>query len=394
MSPLDWFKKQKPMLSMQSMGGGAAGLMISGAPPAIDASGGTKTTPGDGYVYHQFLSGGTFAVNSAGKGSDGIIDLCLVGGGGGGSLDGGGGGGGGGFRITTVDIAGYGAGNYPISVGNGGAGQPVGTPGPTRPPASDGDSSAFAIPASISPSPISIICGGGGGAGPIAPPTNNGRPGQPSPFPTASPPHPNATVYPGSGGGGRKGATTGGLGASSPSNSPKAFNSGSGGKGFGNFGGGGGGAAGDGGPSPATNTSADAKQGAQLPWALPTWGWGQLNPAGLSGASPTSPDPTRPAGPGGQLPWGYGWFAGGGGGGGSIPGTSDGGYGYAGGGAGSRENSPYGGPPGTGSDGFGFWAAPGTGSGGGGAGGSGHPSVPGSAGRGAPGAIMIRYPVG
>ena len=29
MSPLDWFKKQKPMLSMQSMGGGAAGYMIS-----------------------------------------------------------------------------------------------------------------------------------------------------------------------------------------------------------------------------------------------------------------------------------------------------------------------------------------------------------------------------
>ena len=40
MSPLDWFKKERPMLSMQSFGGGAAGLMISGAPPAIDASGG------------------------------------------------------------------------------------------------------------------------------------------------------------------------------------------------------------------------------------------------------------------------------------------------------------------------------------------------------------------
>ena len=33
MSPLDWFKKQKPMLSMQSMGGGAAGLMISSGLP-------------------------------------------------------------------------------------------------------------------------------------------------------------------------------------------------------------------------------------------------------------------------------------------------------------------------------------------------------------------------
>jgi len=169
MSPLDWFKKQKPMLSMQSLGGGAAGYMISGAPPAIDASGGTKTTPGDGYVYHEFLGGATFAVASAGKGSDGVIDVCVVGGGGGGSLDNGGGGGAGGFRITTVDIASYGDGNYPVSVGGGGAGQPSTGPSPTRPPASDGDPSSFNIPASISPSPISITCGGGGGAGPVSP---------------------------------------------------------------------------------------------------------------------------------------------------------------------------------------------------------------------------------
>ena len=40
---------------MQSMGGGAAGLMISGGSP-IGATGGTKSTPGDGYVYHQFYA--------------------------------------------------------------------------------------------------------------------------------------------------------------------------------------------------------------------------------------------------------------------------------------------------------------------------------------------------
>ena len=64
MSPLDWFKKEKPMLSMQSMGGGAAGLMISGGPPAIDATGGTKTESG-GYFYHIFTSSGAFVVNNA-----------------------------------------------------------------------------------------------------------------------------------------------------------------------------------------------------------------------------------------------------------------------------------------------------------------------------------------
>ena len=380
------------MLSMQSFGGGAAGLMISGAPPAIDATGGTKTTPGDGYVYHEFLGGATFAVNSGGKGPDGVIDVCIVGGGGGGSLDNGGGGGAGGFRITTVDIASYGPGNYPVSVGGGGPGQPTGTPSPTRPPASPGSSSSFNIPASISPSPISITCGGGGGAGPIAPtpgPPDGqqgvGRPGLPYPFPTNSPPHPNAIVFPGSGGGARQQGPAAGEGAGSP------FNSSPGTRGSGGSGGGGGGAG-----ETSFNTDsggATGGTGKQLPWALPTWGWGENNSAGRSGQAPTSPQPTRPAGPGGELPWGYGWFAGGGGGGREEPGQIRG-AGRAGSGDGSYDNMIWGGPPNTGSDGFGGWAAPGTGSGGGGSGDDGQPTVPGASGVGAPGAVMIRYPVG
>ena len=396
MSPLDWFKKERPMLSMQSFGGGAAGLMISGAPPAIDASGGVKTTPGDGYVYHIFGTGGpsTFAVAAAGKGPDGVIDLCVVGGGGGGSLDNGGGGGAGGFRITTVDIASYGDGNYPITLGGGGPGQPTGTPGPTRPPAVPGDPSSFNIPASISPSPISITCGGGGGAGPISPtpsPTQTqsvGRPGLPYPFPTNSPPHPNSIVFPGSGGGARQQGPSAGDGAGAP------FNSSPGTRGSSGSGGGGGGA-GETGFSP-TSGGAAGGQGKQLPWALPTWGWGENNDAGLSGQAPTSPTPNRPAGPGGQLPWGYGWFAGGGGGGRETPGgpTSYWGLGKAGGGNGNTDGGTYGGPPSTGSDGFGYWAAPNTGSGGGGAGNSGSPTVPGAAGKGGSGVVMLRYPVG
>jgi len=395
MSPLDWFKKQRPLLSMQSFGGGAAGLMISGAPPAIDATGGTKTTPGDGYVYHIFGLGGpgAFVVAASGKGPDGIIDLCVVGGGGGGSLNNGGGGGSGGFRITTVDIASYGPGSYPCPLGGGGAGQPSYGNTPTRPPATPGDSSSFNIPASISPSPISIVAGGGGAGGPVSPTPSppsgaesQGTPGLPFPFPTNSPPHPNAIVFPGSGGGARQQGPEAGDGAGAP------FNSSPGTRGSGGSGGGGGGA----GETSFNTDSGGATGGAgkQLPWALPTWGWGETNSAGRSGQAPSSPNPTRPAGPGGELPWGYGWFAGGGGGGRETPGQIRG-QGMAGAGDGSYANMIWGGPPQTGGDGFGGWAAPNTGSGGGGTGPSGtiSPRVIGG-GSGAPGVVMLRYPAG
>ena len=37
-----------------------------GRAPNISATGGTKTTPGDGYVYHAFTSSGSFQVASGG----------------------------------------------------------------------------------------------------------------------------------------------------------------------------------------------------------------------------------------------------------------------------------------------------------------------------------------
>ena len=73
-----WFKKEKPFLSLQSMGGGAAGLMISaGTPEPIEATGGTKSTPGDGYIYHVFTSSGSLSVTQ-GKGSE--YNFLVVGG--------------------------------------------------------------------------------------------------------------------------------------------------------------------------------------------------------------------------------------------------------------------------------------------------------------------------
>ena len=100
----DFFKKEKPLQGWTGFGGGATSIrMGGGVSPYIEATGGVKSTPGDGYVYHEFtVNGGApyvFTVENAGAGPDAIIDLCVVGGGGGAGNDRGGGGGAGGFRI-------------------------------------------------------------------------------------------------------------------------------------------------------------------------------------------------------------------------------------------------------------------------------------------------------
>ena len=79
-----WYKKEKPLLGLLGSGGGLA--QGGAAPPVIDASGGTKATPGDGYTYHVFTSSGSFVVAS---GTDNM-DILMVGGGGGGGFDRGG----------------------------------------------------------------------------------------------------------------------------------------------------------------------------------------------------------------------------------------------------------------------------------------------------------------
>tara|TARA_B100000965_G_scaffold305599_1_gene264496 strand:- start:296 stop:1318 length:1023 start_codon:yes stop_codon:yes gene_type:complete len=333
-------------------------LGVGGAPPAIEATGGTKSTPGDGYVYH-FITGGTFAVTSAGNGPDGIIDICLVGGGGGAGADLGGGGGGGGFRITTVDIATLGAGNYPCSVGSGGPSGGSSGPNPSRPRAQNGDPSYF----TLTPTTKIEVGGGGGGGGmngaggdPVVPDYEWGYVGVPYPHPTASTPHPNTTVYPGSGGGAKAQRGPGGAGAGSNFNSSPGQQ----GRNYEDAGlkrGGGGGGAGETGFSP-TSTGGQGGAGKQLPWALPTWGWGQNDDS--------------------NTPGGYGWFAGGGGG-GSDPAEfcPNDRSGKAGGGRGGCPTTPYGS------------GAARTGSGGGARGNSSA-----GAGTGGSGVIMIRYPAG
>ncbi len=86
--------------------------------PEITATGGTKSTPGDGYIYHKFTSPGNFVV-SAGEGAK--YNMLVVGAGGGGGDDRGGGGGAGAVYDGTNLSMGPAA-TYPVVIGSGGAG--------------------------------------------------------------------------------------------------------------------------------------------------------------------------------------------------------------------------------------------------------------------------------
>ena len=54
-----WHKKEKPLMGLLGSGGGAQGTASS----PIDATGGTKATPGDGYIYHLFNSPANFVIS-------------------------------------------------------------------------------------------------------------------------------------------------------------------------------------------------------------------------------------------------------------------------------------------------------------------------------------------
>ena len=103
------------------------------------ASGGTITTPGDGFKYHTFTTSGSLTVT---EGQRDVLVFIVGGGGGGGGYVGGGGGGGGGVREESITLQ---IGSYTVTVGGGGAG--------ANGAGSAGSSSAF----------DSYTCGGGGG---------------------------------------------------------------------------------------------------------------------------------------------------------------------------------------------------------------------------------------
>jgi hypothetical protein len=185
-------------------------------------TGGTVVDAGDGYVYHIFISDGTFTVTSPPTIIDSVEYLIVAGGGGAGpQLLGGGGGGGGGYVFGSVSVNNS-PGAYTITVGAGGPSSP-GTPSPPR---NGSPSTAFGLTAA-----------GGGGGSSYGPPTiiSLGSPG-------------------GSGGGGFGGGSTptgGGTGDTPPTIPRQGYSGGSGGPATGGSGGGGGaGGIGNGGSAP------------------------------------------------------------------------------------------------------------------------------------------------
>ena len=273
------------------------GTDASGAAPVpvFSATGGTITTPGNGYKYHTFTSPGTFDVNGTG-----LIEILVVGGGGGTGVGYAAGGGGGGVSIHRAYSIGPGL--YSASVGaESGTG------------ATSGNPSSFSNITSL---------GGGFGAGPAGGgPGGSGGGGQESTYPAGSglqpsqnaplTPNPNFSQYGNPGGNGQ---TTGLFAA-----------------------GGGGGAGGAGGISPGPGPGGIGGSGIAVPGF-------EYNLVGISPVIPIANSPTNNhygAGGGG---WGYGpqpYPTGGGGRGGTpSPIPSQYGVNYLGGGAGHDLYTP------------------------------------------------------
>lgn len=150
-----------------------------GSTTPVVATGGTKTTPGNGYIYHVFCTAGpgpatgqTF-VKTAGVGA--AVEILLVGGGGGGGggTEAGGGGGAGGVAYGTgIELD---NGTYPLEIGAGGA------KGPFSADSSDGGNSSFNAGAVMPGEFGTFTAYGGGGGGcqntPAAADVQSGRPG-------------------------------------------------------------------------------------------------------------------------------------------------------------------------------------------------------------------------
>ena len=136
------------------------------------ATGGTKTTPGDGYHYHHFYAtvpGAPYTKTP--KSSETLVvdgelacDILIVGGGGAGGYDspgssgGGGGGAGAVYYATGVTLP---AATYPVTVGGGGQNSEVGSDADPTPANAQGDDSVF--------NSITAAGGGRGGRGDTSP---------------------------------------------------------------------------------------------------------------------------------------------------------------------------------------------------------------------------------
>ena len=331
-------------------------------PPPTDASGGTMTTPGDGYNYHFFTTAGSEETLTNATGTPKSAEYVIIGGGGAGgngpdtgSYLAAGGGGAGLYRsgpITLTDGVGY-----KVYVANGapeisGPDGAAPYPGNTGGQGGSGEKSWLVDPTAGISSITSDGGGGGGGA-------TNRNPG-------------NMGFAGGSGGGsggygGGTNPTGTGSGVDYPG-SPPSFPSppdgwGNDGGAGSSDGGGGGGAGAIGGPGGGTYKGGD--------------GIAAFNAS--TGIPPAYGTPGPSAGR---------WFAAGGGGGTNPPASANvqpGGAG--GGGAGGWDHG--------GTQRYGIPGTTNTGSGGGGTGSDNYPAseANGKGGSGGPGIVMVRYPV-
>ena len=145
----NWFKKEKPLPSLMSFGGGAGGNAVAGGPAptgwnGVGASGGTTydyTSPVGQYRIHKFTSTSATPFSAPGSFNRKVKYIIIGGGGGGSSPDHGGGGGSGGGgagavhdltdgdHLTGSGIDLSGAFNFNVTCGTAGNGGFV--PGPT-----------------------------------------------------------------------------------------------------------------------------------------------------------------------------------------------------------------------------------------------------------------------
>ena len=265
------------------------------------ATGGTVTTDGN-FKVHTFTSDATFCVSSLSNqpANNEVSYIVVAGGGGGGSSSsspsslGGGGGGAGGFRENKSGVDSYtasplnGAGSitvtatgFPITIGGGGAGNPMGTCSA----GSDGANSVFSTITSAGGGGGATRTGtyidgrdggsGGGGAGPSTPGDAGLGNTPPVSPPQGNPgagkgPASNPLANPGAGGGG--GATQAGIGsgddiyhggdgATTGINGSSTTYAGGGGGGNGHCGGAGGGGNGGGPGNPGTGQNGTANTG-------------------------------------------------------------------------------------------------------------------------------------
>ena len=229
------------------------------APGAVSATGGTTSTPGDGYKYHVFTSPATtpqahtFSITSGSR----DLNVLVVGGGGGGGGKYGGsaaGGGGGAGAVHDRLLPGINPGTYPITVGAGGLGNTY----PDTSAGNPGDNTVWNAPGTSTPA-LTAAGGGAGGGGPAPhheglpggsgggnaytdPNGNNRSTGSGDPYPGSGP-----TISPSNGWGNNGGIADPG--------SPRAAS-----------GGGGAGAVGDDGPNLGGGV------GMEISWVLPTHG--------------------------------------------------------------------------------------------------------------------------